>query len=68
MGRQRRRHPQRPRTPAPAMSVSGDDLDAVPPEGPAGPQQPFGTPEPGFRVPDAAGRPTREGSPDGGSR
>src|SRR4051812_35935151 len=43
--------PEATPTPAPAMSVSGDDLDAVPPEGPAGPQQPFGTPEPGSAFP-----------------
>ena len=43
--------PEAAPTPAPAMSVSGDDLDAVPPEGPAGPQQPFGTPEPGSAFP-----------------
>jgi predicted RNA-binding Zn-ribbon protein involved in translation (DUF1610 family) len=37
--------------PAAAMAVSGDDLDAVPPENLAGPQQPFGTPEPGSAFP-----------------
>jgi hypothetical protein len=33
------------------MSVSGDDLDSVPPEGPGGPQQPFGSTEPGSAFP-----------------
>jgi hypothetical protein len=33
------------------MSVSGDDLDSVPPEGPGGPQDPFGSTEPGSAFP-----------------